>query len=237
MSDFVEIIYDFTYNHSIMSTHIKRQNKQQMAYEFLRSKIVSGEWGPGYRIVIDQVARDLGISTIPIREAIRQLEADGFIEYKPYSGAIVSGINETEYLESLSVLAVLEGFATALSARRISEEHIRELERINAVMKAAVDDFDFEQFGALNRRFHTVIYHHCGNQFLIETVLQIWKQMDRIRRSVFNLVPKRAQQSIEEHETIIRMLREKAPQEEIEKFVREHKLNTMRAFLKYKSGK
>jgi len=104
-------------------------------------------------------------------------------------------------------------------------------------MKAAVDDFDFEQFGALNRRFHTVIYHHCGNQFLIETVLQIWKQMDRIRRTVFNLVPKRARESIQEHETIIRMLREKAPEEEIEKFVRKHKLNTMRAFLKYKTGK
>lgn len=220
-----------------MSTPTKRQNKQKIAYEFLRSKIVNGEWGPGYRIVIDQVARDLGISTIPIREAIRQLEADGLIEYKPYSGAIVSGINETKYLESLSVLAVLEGYATALSARWMTEEQIRELERINDAMKAAVEDFDFEKFGVINRQFHTVIYHHCGNQFLTETVIQIWEQMDRIRRTVFSLVPKRAQQSILEHEHIIRLLREKAPQEEIEKFVREHKMNTIRAFLEYKAGK
>lgn len=232
----IEIVYDFLYNH-LMNTSTKRQNKQKIAYDFLRAKIVDGEWGPGYRIVIDQVARDLGISTIPIREAIRQLEADGLIEYKPYSGAIVSAINETKYLESLSVLAVLEGFATALSAERMTEGQIQELERINDAMKEAVADFDFEKFGALNRRFHTVIYHHCGNQFLIETVIQIWEQMDRIRRTVFSLVPKRAQESIQEHEHIIQLLREKAPQQEIEKFVREHKLNTVRAFQLYKAGK
>ena len=220
-----------------MDTQEKRQSKQKIAYEYLRAKILDGEWGPGYRIVIDQVARDLGVSTIPVREAIRQLEADGLIEYKPYSGAIVSAINETKYLESMAVLAVLEGYATALSAQWISEEQLQELERLNASMKSALAEFDFEQFGVINRHFHTVIYDHCGNRFLADTVIQIWEQMDRIRRTVFSLVPKRAQQSVHEHEQIIRMLREKAPHTEIEAYVRAHKMNTVRAFLEYKMGK
>ena len=221
----------------LMDTQEKRQSKQKIAYEYLRAKILDGEWGPGYRIVIDQVARDLGVSTIPVREAIRQLEADGFIEYRPYSGAVVSTINETKYLESLSVLAVLEGYATALSASRMTEEQLQELERINRDMKTALEELDFEKFGAINRHFHTVIYNYCGNQFLIDLVIHIWEQMDRIRRNVFNLVPKRAQQSIREHEHIIDLFREKAPPQEIEHYVREHKLNTARAFLEYKRGK
>lgn len=215
-----------------MDTQIKKPNKQQIAYEFIRSKITEGTYGPGFRVVIDQIAKELGTSPIPIREAIRQLEADGLIQYKPYSGAIVSTINEIEYLEILSVLAVMEGYATALSSQMISDEEITEVESVNNAMKDAVAEFDFDKFGDLNRKFHTLIYQCCGNQFLIENVTQTWQRMGRIRRTGFSFVPKRARQSIQEHEYIIQLIKEKAPLQEIEEFVREHKLNTARAFQK-----
>jgi DNA-binding GntR family transcriptional regulator len=205
-------------------------SKTQQAYEFLKNNILEGSYGPGQRIVIDQVARELGLSTIPIREAVRQLESDGLIQYKPYSGAIVSGINETEYIEVLTVLSVLEGYATALSSRNFTSGHIDQLNQINKQMEEALQDFDFERFGQLNRQFHTVIYEECGNTFLLEEIRQSQQRLDRVRRSIFTLLPQRTKQSIEEHAAIIQLFEQGASFNEIEETVRNHRINTINAF-------
>lgn len=205
-------------------------SKKQQAYEYLRSKIITGTFGPGYRIVIDQVASDLELSIIPVREAIRQLESDGLIQYKPYSGAIVSNINKKEYVETLSILAVLEGYATAQSAKLISEEDIALLTEINGQMSDVLYNFEFEQFGELNRKFHTVIYESCDNDNLKKQINNLWERMGIVRRSGFTFMPQRARQSIAEHSQIIQMLSEQAPPDVIEPFVRQHKLNTVNAF-------
>ncbi|EID45592.1 GntR family transcriptional regulator [Parageobacillus thermoglucosidasius] len=208
----------------------KTKNKTQIAYEYILSRIESGVYGPGYRIIIDQIARELSLSSIPVREAIRQLEAEGWIQYKPYTGAIVSNINEKEYLETLSVLAVLEGYATALSSSNMKEGMIQQLAELNKKMEQALHEFDFEQFSELNYEFHALIYKHCGNAYLEEQIKQIWQRMKRIRAYGFTFVPQRAKESIKEHEEIIRLLKEQAPRNEIEDFVRQHKLNTAEAF-------
>ncbi|AEH46550.1 GntR family transcriptional regulator [Parageobacillus thermoglucosidasius] len=208
----------------------KTKNKTQIAYEYILSRIESGVYGPGYRIIIDQIARELSLSSIPVREAIRQLEAEGWIQYKPYTGAIVSNINEKEYLETLSVLAVLEGYATALSSSNMKEGMIQQLAELNKKMEQALHEFDFEQFSELNYEFHALIYKHCGNAYLEEQIKQIWQRMKRIRAYGFTFVPQRARESIKEHEEIIRLLKEQAPRNEIEDFVRQHKLNTAEAF-------
>lgn len=205
-------------------------SKKQIAYDFIRSQIVNGFFGPGHRIVIDQIAKELKLSIIPVREAIRQLESDGLIQYKAYSGAIVSQINEVEYRETLSVLAVLEGYATALSSRLIPSEEIDLLKEINANMSRALYDFEFEQFSELNRKFHSVIYEFCNNQYLKEQIHQAWERMSRVRHTVFTFVPQRAKESIAEHDKIIEMIRHQDTFGNIEEFVRQHKLNTVKAF-------
>ncbi|NNU84289.1 GntR family transcriptional regulator [Geobacillus sp. BMUD] len=208
----------------------KAKNKTQLAYEYILSRIESGVYGPGYRVVIDQIARELGLSSIPVREAIRQLEAEGLVEFKPYAGAVVSTINENEYVETLSVLAVLEGYATALGSANLTKEAINELERLNERMERALEELELERFSELNYEFHSLIYAHCGNAYLEEQIKQIWQRMKRIRVYGFTFVPQRAKASIEEHREIIRLLREQAPAHEIEQYVRQHKLNTAEAF-------
>lgn len=219
-----------------MENDMKNMSKTQYAYEYIRSQITDGIYGPGHRIVIDQMAKELKLSTIPVREAIRQLEADGFIQYKPYSGAIVSMIDETEYLETLSVLAVLDGYATALGAKRLTKESLASLEECNREMDEALYNFEFEEFGKLNRKFHSVIHDHCGNSYLIEEMRQASQRLDRVRRTVFTFVPQRARESIKEHTRIIEMIREQAPFAEIEEYARQHKLNTIIAFQNRKKG-
>ncbi|AWO74831.1 MULTISPECIES: GntR family transcriptional regulator [Geobacillus] len=208
----------------------KAKNKTQLAYEYILSRIENGVYGPGYRVVIDQIARELGLSSIPVREAIRQLEAEGLVEFKPYTGAVVSNINEKEYIETLSVLAVLEGYATALGSPHLTKEAIDRLEQVNERMERALEELELERFSELNYEFHSLIYAHCGNAYLEEQIKQIWQRMKRIRAYGFTFVPQRAKASIEEHREIIRLLREQAPPHEIEQYVRQHKINTAEAF-------
>lgn len=211
-------------------------SKTQYAYEYLRSRILDGVYVPGQRIVIDQVAKELGTSTIPIREAIRNLESDGLIQYKPYSGAIVSAINETEYIEVLSVIAILEGFAASLSSKHITAQNLNELQQLNNQMDEALTNFEFEKFGQLNRNFHAIIFEKCGNTFLIDQIGLAQQRLDRVRRSIFTFVPQRARQSIEEHASIINLFKENAPTQKIEEVVRQHRINTLIAFQNRKNG-
>lgn len=208
----------------------KAISKTQLAYEFLKNNILEDIYGPGQRIVIDQVAKEMGLSTIPIREAIRQLESDGLIQYKPYSGAIVSGINEKEYIEVLSVLSVLEGYATALSSRNLTSQRIERLIEINNQMEKALHEFDFERFGKLNREFHSIIYQECGNSYLLEEIRQAQQRLDRMRSSIFTFLPQRAKQSVEEHSSIIKLFQHDSTFNQIEETVRNHRINTINAF-------
>ncbi|WP_093231216.1 GntR family transcriptional regulator [Thermoflavimicrobium dichotomicum] len=205
-------------------------NKQQYAYQILRSRILDGTYSPGYRIVISQIAKELSLSAIPVREAIRQLEADGLIEYKQYSGAVVTPIDEQKYVETLSVLAVMEGYATALSSLAFPFERIAKLQDLNEAMKKALKEFDFVRFGQLNRTFHDQIYEYCQNQYLIENIRQTWSRLDSIRRMGSLFIPVRAKQSVQEHDQLISMLKNQRPFDEIERFAREHKMNMVKFF-------
>ncbi|UZJ77477.1 GntR family transcriptional regulator [Fictibacillus sp. KU28468] len=213
-----------------------RINKQQYAYKVIKSRILDGRYPPGYRIVIDQLARELQTSAIPVREAIRNLETDGLIHFKPYSGAVVTPFNEKEYLETLSVLAVLEGHATAISAQHFPRHKITDLIAINNLMKESLDDFDFLMFGNFNREFHSLTYQYCDNHFLVENIKSIWNRLDRVRKMGAATKPSRAKKSIEEHEKIIEMLFNRHSFSEIEAYVRTHKLNTVHSFLEEKKG-
>ncbi|WP_042349567.1 GntR family transcriptional regulator [Bacillus massiliigorillae] len=219
-----------------MGKKTNNPNKTQLAYEHLRTQILEGTYKSGQRIIIDQIAKELGSSPIPVREAIRQLESEGLIQYKQYSGAVVTSINESEYIETLTVIGILEGYATALSSLYLTDSDYENLINLNKEMDEALQDFELELFGDLNRIFHTTIFEKCGNPILIEKIKETQHRLDRVRSTVFTIVPQRAVQSIQEHTDIIQVLREKAPFEKIEAIVREHKMNTITAFRKRKAS-
>jgi DNA-binding GntR family transcriptional regulator len=210
-------------------------SKHQIAYNVIRSRILNGTYSPGHRIVIDQIAKELSLSAIPIREAIRNLEADGLIEYIPYKGAVVTQINENEYLETLTTLAVLEGYATMLSSQFIPKEKIADLRKINKKMEEEVEQYHFKNFGELNLSFHNLIFEFCGNRYLKEKIHETEARLDAIRRRGSTFMPIRPKQSVEEHEQLIVLIETNQPLETIEAFARRHKLNTVESFRKRKS--
>lgn len=203
--------------------------KTQLAYEFIRSRILDGTYGPGDRIVIDRVAAELNLSISPVREAIRQLEADGLIQITPYSGAVVQLMNSTDHEETHLVMAFLDAGATLLAAGKMTEQDINELEQINHEIQEALDDMDFEQIGVLNRKFHEKIYERCGNTYLVDRLQQAWQRLEQIRKSFFTFTPRRVKESIKEHYELIQLFKEKAPPEKIEKFAQQHKMRALQA--------
>ncbi|MFD1706456.1 GntR family transcriptional regulator [Siminovitchia sediminis] len=212
-----------------------KENKQQRAYRIIKSRIVEKVYAPDQRIVIDQLAKELQTSSIPIREAIRQLEAEGLIEYKRNIGPVVAPINESEYYENLQLLAVLEGYAVASCARNFPAAKILKLKEKNKQMKEALEDFDFIAFAKLNEEFHYIIYEENTNKILIETIKTIWKRLHAIRGIGSTLYSGRVKESIKEHEEIISLLEKKADPQTVEEVVRLHKFRTAEDFERRRS--
>ena len=211
-------------------------SKQETAYRTIRERILDGARGPGARIVIDEMARELGCSPIPVREAVRRLEAEGLLEYTPHAGARVVRIDERQYVETLATLSVLEGYATALAAPGLRPEDVAELRRLGAEMRAAVAAADLQRYGALNRAYHETIYRRCANAYLLDQIRAAWTRLDSMRKSIFALLPERARASLDDHDRITALLAAGAPAAEVVAAVRGHKLATARAFHDWAAG-
>jgi DNA-binding GntR family transcriptional regulator len=180
--------------------------------------------------VIDTLATELEVSAVPVREAIRRLEAEGLIVYRANAGAQVAPAEPGLYDEELTVLAVLEGFATALAADEMDAAAVGRLREINERMVEAMERIDSLSFGRLNQEFHAAIYEHCPNPSLVEILRDVGRRLDAIRRTVFVQIPYRGSASIEEHRQLIALIDERAPFAEIEAAARTHKLNTVESF-------
>jgi DNA-binding GntR family transcriptional regulator len=206
------------------------QTKQERVYEALRERILSGAYGPGYRIVIDTLAEEFAVSALPVREAIRRLEAEGLVVYRPNAGAHVAPADPELFEEELTVLAVLEGYATALAAPRLGRKGVRLLSEITDRMVEAMERLDALEFGRLNHEFHAVIYEHCPNPVLVSLLQDVARRLDAIRRTVFVQIPYRGAASVAEHRELIELIAAGASALRIEKAARKHKLATVESF-------
>ena len=207
-----------------------KRNKHEQAYSIIRERIFNGTYVPGYRLVIDGLARELGISQVPIREAIRRLEAEGWVEYRPNAGAQVAAVDASKYEEEMAVLALLEGYATSIALLHLSTDDVKHLRELNASMHNALQSADIPAFSRLNKKFHFFIYDHCYNSYLIELLRETWDRLEVRGHTDFSFIPHRSWISIEEHTRLLDMIERHASQDEVEQMVREHKLSTYEAY-------
>lgn len=206
-------------------------SKSQRAYQTIKSRITDGAYGPGYRLVLGQLARELEVSPVPIREAIRLLEAEGFVEFERNVGAQVSAINPVEYSHTMETLAIVEGAATGLAAPHITAETLNKATEINDRMRTSLRDFDPLRFTRLNHEFHEALFTPCPNTYLLDMVRRSWTRLASIRESTFSFVPGRAEASVAEHDQLLDLLRGGADPTEVERAARAHRVATMTAFL------
>ncbi|PYI69661.1 GntR family transcriptional regulator [Arthrobacter livingstonensis] len=210
-------------------------SKSERAYAAIKEKILGGEYTPGYRLVLAKLAGDLGFSVVPVREAIRRLEAENFVTFERNVGATVAGIDPTEYLFTMQTLSIVEGAATALSAPLITASDIARARAVNAAMRESLDHFDPIRFTALNLEFHSVLFENCPNPHILDLVHRGWNRLQALRSSTFSYVPGRAKESVAEHEALLALLESGAGADDVERAARAHRAATLDAYLARRS--
>ena len=136
----------------------------------LRQAILRGAIPGGSRLVQADVARDLKVSTTPVREAMRDLATDGLIRLDPHRGAIVHSLSHEEIQEIHSIFRLLEPEAIRLAAECITPQTLADARELTVEMEAQTDP---GRWADLNRQFHQVVLHDCGSRHLVEILRKL----------------------------------------------------------------
>lgn len=158
--------------------------RTRTAYEFtlgrLRSAILSGQIAGGTHLIQATIARELGVSTTPVREALRQLASEGIVESDAHRGAVVKRVNLAEMLEIYDLRALLEPRCMEMAARQISEEALARADDLHRQMEA---EHDLGAWANLNREFHQSLCNSVDAPRLV-TILQSLHAADALYVSV-----------------------------------------------------
>ena len=182
------------------------KTKTEVVYDFFKKNILNGHYQQGERIVISAIARQLDVSYIPIREAIKRLQTEGLLDVTPHVGARVVKIDRHEFEQITLIRAELEGLATRLSVAYLSEKDLNELERINREGDALVKNERFLQLSELNKKFHFTIYRSLPHHLIVKTISDLWDKA-RMLPHIFTYSPDRCRQSQKEHKRIVTALK------------------------------
>ncbi len=208
--------------------------KQEIAYQHIKNNILNGNYGAGNRLVADNIAKELHCSVIPVREGIRRLVTEGLVEYVPNVGASVIKIDDQTYADTITAFALIEGYVVALAKPLIDHATINDLTKmIEEMEKSLYETNDLLKFDQLNRSFHEKLYEKCPNTALIDLINVLRTKLAFIRKSIFIFIPNRAEESLKDHKEILRLINSDASFDEIEKYVRGHKLKSVEAFREY----
>ena len=193
----------------------------------LREMIADGRVQPGEWIRQERLARELGVSHTPIREALKQLEAEGLVEHVPYRGVRVVEFSLDDVVDIYTMRSALEGLAAAAAATLITPEELAEIRRLHDAMvacKSPVDDLP--KIRELNRDFHRRIVLASRRTYLIRTLEQMWSWFPTMLWNRLTLMadastPERADADNQQHELIVAALEARDP-ERAERLIREH---------------
>jgi DNA-binding GntR family transcriptional regulator len=172
--------------------------------------ILSGHYPPDSRIVETQVARELGTSQAPVREALRGLEALGVVEIAPFRGARVRRPSRREIIEAYAVRSTLEALATRLGVPRMTDADLIELTGHLEAMRAAARNNDGHAVAEADARFHGRIVELADNA----TLLRVWHSLEPFSRTYLTLVISGAdpQPSADLHAPILAALERRDPE-------------------------
>jgi DNA-binding GntR family transcriptional regulator len=132
----------------------------------LRRRIVDGEYSQGERLTETRLADDFGVSRNPVREALRVVEAEGFVQILPRRGAVVATLDETAVRDLFAVRQQLETLAAGLAAERATSEGTAALRRLIEEANEATEAEDFDRVAELNSDFHRAVIEVSENRWL-----------------------------------------------------------------------
>lgn len=202
------------------TTHTRSQKPKSDAYAEVRRHILGGDVRPGQRLSHRSLAKDLGLSRSPVREALLQLEAEGLIEHRPQSGVYLREISAAELRELYDMRALIEPYAAARAARLAQPEHLEQLrqacEEFTQIAKRPQLDRwltaaeNRHRLSMLDRTFHTTILAAAGNRcamrfFETAQILSLVVSWNFMRTDKSVLAP-RVAPTARQHEAIYRAI-------------------------------
>ncbi|KJC47019.1 transcriptional regulator [Bradyrhizobium sp. LTSP849] len=149
--------------------------------EALRRAISAGEIAPGFQLRQDELAERFGTSRIPVREALRQLEAEGFVTFLPNRGAVVSDLSIDEVIELLEIRIALECHALRLAIPAMGDI---DLDDARDILRSYDEEPDAERWGAFNWRFHKALYAPCNRPRLLAMIEANYGHVGRFTRAL-----------------------------------------------------
>jgi DNA-binding GntR family transcriptional regulator len=178
--------------------------------DHLLQEIMAGHYPPGSRIVETRVARELGTSQAPVREALRDLEALGVVEINAFRGARVRHPSRAELLEAYGIRAELESLGARLALARMSDADVEELQGYLDEMQSAADSGDTRREAMADVRFHARVIEIGGNH----TLERVWRYLEPGSRTYITLVVPgvNSRQIADLHVPILQALRGRDPE-------------------------
>ncbi len=191
---------DASISRSVLSDQVKDR---------LLRAILDGRYPPGARIVETRVARELGTSQAPVREALRDLEALGVVETTAFRGARVRRLSADELLEAFVVRAQLESLAARLAIPRLAEADLDELDGLIREMREAADTGDYHAEAVADAAFHGRLVELSGNT----TLERVWRTLEPYSRTYITIIaPGADRRAIADHHApILEALRRRDP--------------------------
>lgn len=204
------------------------RRKQDAVYEALRNDILAGRLRPGERLRIDEITQQLGVSHIPVREALKQLEADGYVTIEPYVGTTVAELEANWIHELFELKEALELVSGRAACHAMSDRDLEEVEGVLRRMDELVDDP--EAWSVANVELHRLICERAGTRLAGQLLDRVLNQWDRLRRYFLQEVfAQRLREAQDEHWAIFDALRQR-DRAQLERIVVMHNRRALDAY-------
>jgi DNA-binding GntR family transcriptional regulator len=175
-SDVLDIsLIEFTWKFFEIAGYIinmlNTKSLREQVYEYLRDQIQSQKLLPGATINPNEISKQLGISKTPLRDAIIQLEIEGFVTILPRRGVTVKKLTLQEIKDSYEIVGALEASVVLNEFDKITQSHISQMEKLNADQKAALEKKNYEKYYRLNLDFHNIFNSLSDNKTLMQLIM------------------------------------------------------------------
>jgi DNA-binding GntR family transcriptional regulator len=181
---------------------------KDQVYDYLRQQLRSGEILPGSAINLDETSRKLGVSRTPLRDALLQLESEGFVTIFPRRGVTVNVLSLQDIKNYYQIIGALESTAVLQAFDKLGEDKIQTMEKIIEGMKTAIESDDFDLYYEKNLALHDVYLASCGNENLVRIVRTLKRRLyDFPRQRGF--VKEWELASIAEHTELLQLLKQR----------------------------
>lgn len=192
-----------------LSKFNKNQTLRESIADALRASIMQGQLKPGTKISEPALALQYGISRTPVREALRQLDSEGFLLVLPRRGARVAPMTERDVREFYEIKAELEGYAARIACERITEKEIQKMDHLNQQMEEYHGKGDYKKVFRLHNEFHEVFLRAAANEQLTLLIKTLVQKFQRFR--ILLTISGKSEGSFKQHREIIAAFRAKDP--------------------------